>query len=200
MHWFWQIVADMLSKTLYFLISPNKPFCTTWQNRKPYIASFRLNVMLLAHVHTRRWKDIQIIAWSQQFSCDYILTRRTTLRLQNDRCTDQTGFRKGVVYSILPPVTYMFDVNQLCHGVGRCVVNVILHQRWSESQWTIYLGYLEQMLAAIKHDADDNFVFRQDGAPMHSCACNTVQLRLLQREILNFNIQGIVFIGAPCTL
>jgi len=62
-------------------------------------------------------------------------------------------------------------------------MRVVLHEAWNESQWTILLGYLEQMTAATEQVMDDNSVFQQGSTPAH-CACNAVQL--LQREILNF--------------
>jgi len=81
----------------------------------------------------------------------------------------------------------MLHVYQVCHGVGiSCCVKmwVVLHQAWSESQWTVLLGYLKQMLAVIKHVADDNF---QQVSTQARCACNVVHLP--QREIPNFLVK-----------
>ena len=47
----------------------------------------------------------------------------------------------------------------------------------------IFTTIFKQMLTAIKHIANDNFVFQQDNAPAHH-VCNTVQL--LESETLNF--------------
>jgi len=45
---------------------------------------------------------------------------------------------------------------------------VVLHRTWSKSQWKVLLGYLEQILAAIKHTAADN-VLQQDTIPCALC-------------------------------
>jgi len=61
-------------------------------------------------------------------------------------------------------------------------MGVAVHQAWSESQWTVFMGYLtiSTNVDAIKHITDDNFSFRKTA---HWCtvrAKNTVQL--LQRS------------------
>jgi len=44
---------------------------------------------------------------------------------------------------ILLCVTHMLYVNQVCHGVGRCVKDSSCSlSSLSESQWTILMGYL----------------------------------------------------------
>ena len=45
--------------------------------------------------------------------------------------------------SILLSVTHTLCVYQVCHGVSRCAkMGVVLHQAWTESQWTVLIGYL----------------------------------------------------------
>jgi len=70
----------------------------------------------------------------------------------------QTGPR------ILLSVTRMFYVNQVCHGVDRCVKDgSCSSSSLSESQWTVLMGYLaiSTNVDAIKHITDDNFYFRK---------------------------------------
>jgi len=58
---------------------------------------------------------------------------------------------------------------------------VVLHQAWSENQWSVMLGYLiisTNITDAIKHVAGDSFVLEQDSER------NT--FKLLQRETLNY--------------
>jgi len=44
---------------------------------------------------------------------------------------------------ILLSVTHMLYVNQICHGVGRCVKDgSCSSSSLSESQWTVLMGYL----------------------------------------------------------
>jgi len=69
----------------------------------------------------------------------------------------QTGPR------ILLYVTHMLYVNQICHGVGRCVKDgSCSSSSLSESQWTELMGYLtiSTNVDAIKHITDDNFLQR----------------------------------------
>jgi len=57
------------------------------------------------------------------------------------------------------PVTHMLCVNQVCHGVGRCVKDgSCSSSSLSESQWTVLMGYLTicTNVDAIKHITDDN--------------------------------------------
>ena len=70
----------------------------------------------------------------------------------------QTGPR------ILLSVTHMLYVNQICHGVCRCVKDgSCSSSSLSESQWTILMGYLtiSRNVDAMKHITDGNFSFRK---------------------------------------
>ena len=61
---------------------------------------------------------------------------------------------------ILLSVTHMLYVNQVCHGVGRCVKDGSCSSSSpSESQWTVLMTYLTIATNAdtIKHITDDNF-------------------------------------------
>jgi len=76
---------------------------------------------------------------------------------------------------ILLSVTHMLYVNQVCHGVGRCVKDgSCSSSSLSESQWTVLLGYLiiSTNVDAIKDITDDNFSFRKTA---HRCIVHTAQ-------------------------
>jgi len=65
---------------------------------------------------------------------------------------------------ILVSVAHMLYVNQVCHGVGRCVKDgSFSSSSLSESQWTVLMIYLTMStnVDAIKHITDDNFSFRK---------------------------------------
>jgi len=68
----------------------------------------------------------------------------------------QTGPR------ILLSVTHMLYVNQICHGVGRCLKDESCSSAsLSESQRTVLMGYLitsTNVDAIIKHTTDDHFL------------------------------------------
>jgi len=53
-------------------------------------------------------------------------------------------------------------------------MGVVLREAWSESQWTVLVGYLAisiNVSSYIKHVLDDNnFVFCQRSAPARGCA------------------------------
>ena len=99
-------------------------------------------------------------------------------------CVHQTGPR------ILLSVTHMLYVNQICHGVGRCVKDESCSSMsLSESQWTVLMGYLTistnvDAIKVIKYITDDNFSFRKTA---HCCTVratvNTVQLLQSSRLI-----------------
>jgi len=77
---------------------------------------------------------------------------------------------------ILLSITHVLYVNQVCHGVGRCVKDgSCSSSSLSESQWTVLMGYLtiSTNVRRIKHSTDSTLAH---------CACNTVQL--LQRSRL----------------
>jgi len=56
---------------------------------------------------------------------------------------------------VLVSVTHMFYVNQVCHGVGRCVKDGSCSlSSLSENQWTVLMGYyptISTHVDAIKH-------------------------------------------------
>ena len=60
---------------------------------------------------------------------------------------------------------------------------VVLRQAWTVSQWSVLLGYVAQMLAAIKHVAGDSFVSHQDSTSSHYVLS---KVQLLQCKIHNF--------------
>jgi len=60
--------------------------------------------------------------------------------------------------------THMLYVNQVCHGVGRCVKDGSCSlSSLSESQWTVLMGYLiiSTNVDTTKHITDYNFSFRK---------------------------------------
>jgi len=76
---------------------------------------------------------------------------------------------------ILLSVTQMLYVNQVCHGVGRCVKDGSWSSsRLSKSQWTVLMGYLtiSTNVDTIKHITDDHFSFRKT---VHWCTVHAAQ-------------------------
>ena len=58
----------------------------------------------------------------------------------------------------------MLCINQVCHGVGRCVKDGSCSlSSLSKSQWTVLMRYLtiSTDVDAIKHITDDRFSFRR---------------------------------------
>jgi len=93
---------------------------------------------------------------------------------------------------ILLSVTHMLFVNQVCHGVGRCVQDgSCSSSRLSESQWTLLMGYITTStnVDAIKHITDDNFSFRKIAH-----WCNTVQLLQRSRLIQHLREKNVIFV------
>jgi len=81
----------------------------------------------------------------------------------------QTGPR------ILLSVTHTLYVNQVCHGVGRCLKDgSCSSSSLSENQWSVLMGYLtiSTNVDAIKHITNDNFSFRKRA---HWCIVRTAQ-------------------------
>jgi len=90
------------------------------------------------------------------------------------RSTGCTRQDLGREHSILLSVTYMLCVNQVCHGVSRCVKDGSCFS--SNLEWKLIDNSLsQQMLDAIKNITDDNFFFQEDSAQV-DCVCNTIQL------------------------
>jgi len=131
---------------LYFPTSPNLCFCTTWGNRKPKNCVFSLKCCMLFTKNTRNIMKYRLVTAEPPFTVKAI------------DWMHQTGPR------ILLSVTHMLCVNQICHGVGRCVKDRSCSSSiLSESQWTVLMGYLtiSTNADAIKHIIDNNFSFRK---------------------------------------
>ena len=146
---------------LYFPTSPDLCLCTTFGNRKPKNCVFSLKCSML-FTKKQHMKHIKI---SPGYSW-------TTLHCQNDRqgAPDRT-YDPAVCY----PHGHMLYVNQVCHGVGRCVKDgSYSSSSLSERQWTVLMGYLtiSTNVDAIKHITDDNFSFRKTA---HWCIVRTAQ-------------------------
>ena len=88
---------------LYFPTSPNLCFCTTWGNRKPKNCTFSLKCCMLFTKNTRNTLKYHLVTAEPPFTVKTI-----------DRM-----YQTGPI--ILLPVTHMIYVNQVCHGVGRCL-------------------------------------------------------------------------------
>jgi len=105
---------------LYFITSPNLCFCTTWRNRKPENCVFSLKCCMLFTKNTRNTLKYHLVTDEPPFTVKTI------------DWIHQTGPR------ILLSVTHMLYVNQVCHGVGRCVKDgSCSSSSLSESQWTV---------------------------------------------------------------
>jgi len=100
--------------------------------------------MLHAFYQKNTWKTLKY----------HLVTAEPPFTVKTIDWMHQTGPR------ILVSVTHMLYVNQICHGVGRCVKDGSCHSSsLSESQWTTLMGYLTTStnVDAIKSIADDNF-------------------------------------------
>jgi len=101
-------IATIFGTTvLYFPTSPNLCFCTTWVNRKPGNCVFSLNCMFF---HKKTQNTVENITW--------LLLNHPSLSKRSTVCIRQNLGRE---HSILLSVTHMLCVNQVCHGVSRCV-------------------------------------------------------------------------------
>jgi len=139
-------------------------FCTTWGNRKPEKCIFSLKCCMLLTKNTRNTLKYHLVTAEPPFTVKTI------------RWINQTGPR------ILLSVIHMLSVNQVCHGVGRCVKDgSCSSSSLSESQWTILTGYLtiSTNVDGIKHVTDDNFSFRKTA---HWCIVRNSRVPLLQRS------------------
>jgi len=143
------------TKRFYFPTSSNKYFCTIRWYRKPINCIFSLKWCSLLCQQTHKTLKTEIITESQPHHPSF--TKWLTA------CTRQ-DLGKG--FSILPPVTTCFTFTK---SVTVTKMWIILHQAQHESRWTVLLGYLEQMIAAIKHIAHNNFVFMQGSTPQIVC-------------------------------
>jgi len=128
---------------LYFPTSPDLCLCTNWENRKPESCVFSLKCCILFTKNTLKY---------------HLVTAELPFTVKTINWMHQTGPR------ILLSVTHMLYVNQVCHGVGRCVKDGSCSSlSLSKSQWTALMGYLtiSTNVDAIKHIIDDNFSFRK---------------------------------------
>ena len=131
---------------LYFPTSPNLCFCTTWGNRKPENYTFSVKCCMRFTKNTPNTLKYHLVTAEPPFIVKTI------------DWMHQTGPR------ILLSVTHMLYVNQVCHGVSRCVKDGSCSSlSLSESQRTVLMEYLtiSTNADAIKHITDDNFSFRK---------------------------------------
>jgi len=99
----------------------------------------------------------------------HLVTAKPPFTVKTIDWMQQTGPR------ILPSVTHMLYVNQVCHCVGRCVKDGSCSlSSLSESQWTVLMAYLSMSTNAdaVKHSTDDNFSFRKTA---HWCTVHATQ-------------------------
>jgi len=146
---------------LHFLISPNLCFCTTWGNGKPENCVFSLKccMCMLFTKNTRNTLKYHPVAPESPFT---------------DKTIDwmhQTGPR------ILLTVTHMLYLNQVCHGVGRCVKDgSCSSSSLNKSQWTVLMGFFllsQQMLDAISNTSQMTFFSFMK--TVHRCIVRTAQ-------------------------
>jgi len=129
---------------LYFSTLPNLCFCITWGNRKPANCIFSLKFCMLFTKNTRNTLKY------------HLLTTVLPFTVQMIDWMHQAGPR------ILLSATHTLYVNQVCHGVGRCVKDgSCSSSSLRESQWTVLDGCLtiSTIVDAIKHITYDNFSF-----------------------------------------
>jgi len=88
---------------LYFPTSPNLCFCTTWGNRKRENCVFSVKCCMLFTENTRNALKYHLVTAEPPFTVKTI------------DWMHQTGPR------LLLSITHMLYVNQICHGVSRCV-------------------------------------------------------------------------------
>ena len=117
----------------YFCTSSQQCFCTTLGNTKHENWVFFMHavfcMLFCQQTHTR-----------QKY---HLVTAKPPFTVKMIDCMHQTRPRKGAQH---PAVRYPHARHlPVCHDVGHCVKNaVVLHQAWSESQWTVLLvGWLE---------------------------------------------------------
>jgi len=95
----------------------------------------------------------------------HLITAEPPFAVKTINWMHQTGSK------ILLSVAHMLCVNQVCHGVGRCVKDGICSSlSLSETQWTVLIGYLT--ISTIIHTRDDNFSFRKTS---HWCAVHATK-------------------------
>jgi len=123
------------------------------------IASFHLNAAcFLPKTHETHKKN-------------HLVTAEPPFTVKTIDWMHQTGPR--ILLSV-NHILYMY-VNQVCHGVDRCVKDgSCSSSSLSESQWTVLMGYLTISINvdAIKHITDDNFSFRKTA---HWCTVRAIQ-------------------------
>ena len=154
---------------LYFSTLPNLCFCITWGNRKHENCILSLKCCMLFTKNTRNTFKYHLITAKPPFTVKII-----------DRM-HQTGPR------ILLSLTHMLYVNQVCHGVGRCV----------KDGWELFFVKPEWKSCKCKlrryqtHHRWPCFV-QEDSALVH-CACSTVQLLQRYRLIQAFEWKNVIF-------
>jgi len=143
-----------IKSVFYFSTSP------TWGNMKPEFGIFSFKCwMFFNQKHTKHIK-ISPICW-------------TTIHCQNDWLGASDRTWEG---SILLFVTHMLYVNQVCHGVGRCVkIGVFFVKPGVKVNGQYELDILPSQQNVWRYQTHHRLQFSH-------CACSTVQL--LQRSRL----------------
>ena len=96
-----------------------------------------------------------------------------SLSKRSTGCTRQDPERE---HSILLSVTHMDCVNQVCRGVDRCVEDgVVLSQAWSESQWTVLMGYLTISTNVRRYQTHHRWQFFSVRKTAHWCTVHATQ-------------------------
>jgi len=148
-------------KMLYFLPHRTSASALPGETENFEIASFLLNAACCSA--NRRTKH-----------------SRTTLHCQNDRQYVPDRTQEGTIPSCSMLPSCLMFTKFVTVSVAVSKMEVVLHQAWSESWWTVRYP----TVVTTEHvSIDGNFVFQQDSALVH-LAFNTVQL--LQCKTLNF--------------
>ena len=134
--WLQQFLAKILLKKqavkMYFIFPPHLTIASalTGKTGNPKIVSFHLNAACFFTKKT--WNTVKNITWSE--------LNHPSLSKQSTGCTTQDLGRE---HSILLSVAHMLCINQVCHGVSRCVKDESCSlSSLSESQWTVLMRYL----------------------------------------------------------
>jgi len=152
---------------MYFIFPPHLTYASALHG-KPENCVFSLKCGMLFTRNTRNTLKYHLVTAEPPFTVKTI------------DWMHQTGPR------ILLSVTHMLYVNQVCHGVGRCVKDgSCSSSSLIESQWTVLMGYLTISTNVRCYETHHRrqFFFQEDSALVH-CACYIVQLlqhsRLIQ--------------------
>jgi len=128
---------------MYFIFPPHLTCASSLpeETRNPKIASCHLNAAWFVPKTTRNTLKYHLVTAEPPFTIKTIDWMHQTGR------------------SILPSVIDMLYVNQVCHGVGRCVKDGSSSSSLRESHWTVLMGYLAISTNVHRAPKNSHFVF-----------------------------------------